>query len=115
MSDPNAEMKARLKAEAEAAIEELLAKRKAPAAASLADIEQVVRTASLKFEQALTAELLAEGAAEVPAWPDCPQCGQRLKHKGKRKRRVVTETGEVEIERPYYHCAACGQGFFPPG
>ena len=66
---------ARLKAEAEAAIEELLAKRKAPAAASLADIEQVVRSASLKFEQALTAELLAEGAAELPAWPDCPQCG----------------------------------------
>jgi NADH pyrophosphatase NudC (nudix superfamily) len=115
MPDPNAERKARLTAEAEAAIEELLTKRKAPAEASLADIEQVVRAASLKFEQALTAELLAESAAQLPAWPSCPQCGQKMKNKGKRKRRVVTETGEVEIERHYYHCPDCGHGFFPPG
>ena len=115
MPDRNAELKARLHAEAEAAIEQLLANRKAPAEASLADIEGVVRAASLQFEQALTAELLAESAAELPAWPDCPQCHQKLKNKGKRRRRVVTETGEVEIERHYYHCAACGQGFFPPG
>jgi NADH pyrophosphatase NudC (nudix superfamily) len=115
MPDQNAELKARLKAEAEAAIEQLLAKRKAPGEASLADIEQVVRAASQQWEQALTAELLAESAAELPAWPACPQCGQKMKNKGKRKRRVVTETGEVEIERHYYHCAACEQGFFPPG
>ncbi len=115
MPDKNAELKARLKAEAEAAIDQLLASRKAPAQASLADIEQVVRAASQHIEQALTAELLAESAAELPAWPTCPQCGQKMKNKGKRRRRVVTETGEVEIERHYYHCAACGQGFFPPG
>jgi len=115
MPDQNAELKARLKAEAEVAIEQLLAKRKAPGEASLADIEQVVRAASQQWEQALTAELLAESAAELPAWPTCPQCGQKMKNKGKRQRRVVTETGEVEIERHYYHCAACGQGFFPPG
>ena len=82
MSDPKAELKARLKVEADAAIEELLARRKAPAEASLADIEQVVRAASLKFEQALTAELVAESAAELPAWPaswtmpaHCPTSG----------------------------------------
>jgi NADH pyrophosphatase NudC (nudix superfamily) len=115
MSNPHAELKARLKAEADAAIEALLAQRKAPAEASLADIERVVRAASLKFEQALTTELVAESAAELPAWPNCPQCGQKMKNKGKRRRRVVTETGEVEIERHYYHCAGCGQGFFPPG
>jgi NADH pyrophosphatase NudC (nudix superfamily) len=115
MPEPHAELKARLKAEADVAIEELLAQRKTPAEASLADIERVVRAASLKFEQALTAELLAESAAELPAWPTCPQCGQKMKNKGKRRRRVVTETGEVEIERHYYYCAACRQGFFPPG
>jgi len=115
MSDRHAELKARLKAEADAAIEELLAKRKAPAEASLADIERVVRAASLKFEEALTTELLAESAAELPAWPTCPQCGQKMKNKGKRRRRVVTETGEVELERHYYYCAACGRGLFPPG
>lgn len=115
MPAANTELKARLKVEAEAAIEQLLASRKTPAEASLADIEQVVRAASQQFEQALTAELLAESAAALPAWPTCPQCSQKLKNKGKRRRRVVTETGEVEIERHYYHCAGCGQGFFPPG
>jgi len=115
MSDRYAELKARLKAEADAAIEELLAKRKAPAEASLADIERVVRAASLKFEEALTAELLSESASELPAWPTCPQCGQKMKNKGKRRRRVVTETGEVELERHYYYCAACVRGLFPPG
>jgi hypothetical protein len=115
MPDTHAELKARMQAEADAAIEALLAQRKTPAEASLADIEQVVRAASLKIEQALTAELLAESAAALPAWPTCPQCGGKLKNKGKRGRRVVTETGEVEIERHYYHCAACGIGVFPPG
>lgn len=115
MTDRHAALKARMQAEANAAIDELLARRKAPAEASLADIEQVVRAAGLKFEQALTAELLTESAAELPAWPICPHCGGKMKNKGKRRRRVVTETGEVELERHYYHCAACGQGVFPPG
>ncbi len=115
MSYQDAELKARLMAEAEAAIKTLLATRKAPAEASLADIEQVVRRAGQQIEQALTTELVTESAAQLPPWPACPQCGGKLKNKGKRRRRVVCETGEIELERSYYHCAACGQGIFPPG
>lgn len=115
MSDIKAEFKARLMAHAEAAIDTLLATRKAPAQASLADIEQVVRRAGQQIEQALTAELVAESAAQPPPWPACPQCGGKMKHKGKRRRRVVCQTGDIEVERSYYHCAACGQGIFPPG
>lgn len=115
MPNRDAELKARLMAKAEAAVERLLAERKAPAEASLADIEQVVLTTGQQWAQGLTAELLAESAAELPAWPTCPQCGQKMKAKGQRRRRVVTETGELELERAYYHCAACGQGIFPPG
>ena len=115
MSDPKAELKARLLAEAEAAIEEMLAEATAPADASLADIERSARTAGQRIEQAIAAELAGAGAAELPAWPNCPSCGQKLKNKGRRKRRIVTESGEVEVERTYYHCATCGQGIFPPG
>jgi hypothetical protein len=57
--------------------------------------------------------LAEESTAEVPAWPNCPDCGQKLKNKGQRRRRIVTEAGDVEVERTYYHCAACGQGFSP--
>jgi DNA repair exonuclease SbcCD ATPase subunit len=115
MPTPEAELKARLMADAAATIDQVLAARKAPAEASLAEIEQVARTAGQQLAQAVTVALVAESAAELPAWPECPTCGRKMKNKGQRRRRVVTETGEVELERTYYHCAACGQGLFPPG
>ena len=115
MPERDAELAARLEAAAKAAIAKVLAERKLPAEATLADIEQAALAAGAELEQAIAAELARESAAALPAWPDCPQCGQKLKSKGKRRRRIVTEAGEIEVERLYYHCAACGQGFFPPG
>jgi NADH pyrophosphatase NudC (nudix superfamily) len=115
MSETDAELRARLHAAADAAIGQVLAERKLPADASLADIERVARTAGQQIEQAIAAALAQESAAALPDWPNCPKCGQKMKNKGKRQRRIVTEAGEVDVERSYYHCAACGQGFFPPG
>ncbi len=115
MSNPETELEARLMAKAKAAIAKALAERKAPAQATLADIERVARGAGQQIEQAMATALAEESAAELPPWPKCPQCGQKMKNKGKRQRRIVTEAGEVEVARTYYHCAACGQGLFPPG
>jgi hypothetical protein len=36
-----------------------------------------------------------------------------MKHKGTRARRIVTESGELDVARVYYYCAACGLGRFP--
>lgn len=115
MPRPNAELKARLMAEAEAAIETLLAERVAPGAASLADIERVALNAGQQMEEAIATALAAESALELPPWPTCPKCGQKLKNKGKHKRRVVTAVGELEVERTYYYCPTCRAGLFPPG
>jgi DNA-directed RNA polymerase subunit RPC12/RpoP len=115
MSKTDAELEARLRGKAEAAIAKALAERKLPAEASLADIEQTAMRAGREIEQAIAQALAEECAAEVPAWPTCPACGQKLKNKGQRRRQIVTEAGEIEVERTYYHCAACGQGFSPPG
>lgn len=116
MSTSKAELKAQLLAQAEAAIDELLAQRKAPATASLADIEQVVRQAGETIQEAMTTALLQASGAELAAsWPTCPTCGKRLLAKGKRRRHVVTETGEAEISRDYYYCRYCRKGVFPPG
>ena len=115
MSNPDAALAARLEAAAKAAIAKVLAERKLPAEASLADIEQAALAAGAEIQQAIAAELAQESAATLPAWPDCPACGQKMKTKGKRRRRIVTEAGEIEVERVYYHCGACGQGLFPPG
>lgn len=115
MPEPEAKLKAFLVAAAEAAVVKALAERALPAQATLADIERVARSAGQQLEQAVATALAQESAAEVSAWPNCPHCGQKMKNKGQRRRRVVTETGEIEVERTYYHCAACGQGIFPPG
>jgi hypothetical protein len=116
MPPTKAELKARLLAQVEAAIDELLVQKKAPEIASLADIEQVALQAGQRLEEAITTELLeAGGQALTASWPTCPTCGKRLLAKGKRPRRVVTETGEAEITRDYYYCRYCRKGIFPPG
>ena len=115
MPDQKIAMKARLLAEAEAAIEQMLAEAVPPGQESLADIERSARTAGQRIEQAIAIGLAGAGAAALPAWPDCPSCGQRMKNKGRRKRRVVTESGEVEVTRSYYYCPTCRRGLFPPG
>lgn len=116
MPTSKATLRARLLAQAEAAIDELL-KQKPPAdTASLSEIEQVVLKAGQTLEQRFTAELTAESGQTQPrAWPTCPQCGRRLATKGKHPRRVATLTGEVELARDYYYCRHCRKGFFPPG
>jgi hypothetical protein len=108
-------LEARLRAKAERAIAKALTERALPAEASLADIERVALQAGREIEQAIAQALVEESAAELPAWPTCPKCGQKMKSKGKRRRRIATEAGEVEVERTYFHCAACGQGISPPG
>lgn len=110
------EVKARLMAKAEAVIEELLSSKPEASTISLAEIEQAVRVAGQEIEQALTDELLQESTRQVAEeWPRCAECGARMQAKGKRAKRVVTETGEVRLEREYYYCAGCRRGIFPPG
>lgn len=116
MSRSDDELKARLEAQARAVIAELLAQAKPADEISLTEIEQVVRQAGQAFQQALTAELVEASARQVErAVPVCPECGRPMKTKGKRRRRVVAETGEVQLARDYYYCADCRRGLFPPG
>jgi hypothetical protein len=64
----------------------------------------------------LVGKLLAElsGATEAVALdPVCPGCGGVVEHKGQKKRQVLHREGEVQVERDYYYCPACRQGFFP--
>lgn len=116
MTRSKEELKRELMVKAEAVIDELLAKRKDPREARLSDIEQAVLVAGQRLEQELTAELVKESAVQVEGeWPRCPECDGRMKAKGKRSKRLVTEKGEVKLEREYYYCAACRRGVFPPG
>ena len=44
----------------------------------------------------------------------CPECGVEMEGRGKHTRRLQGAGGsEVELEREYLECPACGAGFFP--
>ena len=107
------DLKARMMAEAEAAIDRLLAEGRRQDELVLSDIERLVRRAGDRIVEQLTAEIVRE---EEPNEEDriCPDCGRRMRYKGHKERSLVTETGELHLERAYYYCQSCRKGVFPP-
>lgn len=70
--------------------------------------ERVLRLAGRTLERALNADH-SDGSEPHRA---CA-CGGLARLAGRRPRTIVSVLSEIEIERAYYHCAACGQGFCP--
>jgi len=105
------ELKVRLLARAEAAIDELLKDERLHEKMTLSEIEQVVGQSEVDFRQAALEAVI--GLQQETAIT-CPLCGGKLEHKGKRRKQVVSLRGETEIERTYYQCQQCGHGYFPP-
>ena len=48
-----------------------------------------------------------------PPHTGCPQCRQRVPVHSWRVRQVQTSCGRLSLDRPWYHCSACQQGFSP--
>jgi NADH pyrophosphatase NudC (nudix superfamily) len=105
------ELKAKLLAQAEAAIERLLSDERLNEQMTLSDIEAVVGGSEADFRQR-TLEAIIAMQQDSPR--TCPACGEVLRNKGKRTKRVVTLRGETEVERNYYQCEHCRTGYFPP-
>ena len=115
MTSSEEEIKAQLMAEAEAAIDKLMAQRREQTTLTLTEIEDM----ALGFRQELgekATQALAESvqSERVPG-PSCPICGKEMHNKGRKRRHVVTRSGEIKLERTYYYCEHCKQGFFPSG
>ena len=108
------ELKAEMMAAAEEVNEKLLAGRKEKEELSLGDIERLVRQAGQDVMGELTGTL-AQAEAQGGESRECPECGRKMRYKGRKKRELVTETGEVSLERGYYYCPKCQKGVFPPG
>ena len=110
------ELRARLLAEAEKAINARLAEMPMVKEMNLSDIERwVLRTgqqvqARLLKELAQASQEAQSGEARV-----CEGCGSRMQRRGTRPRQVITEVGEMTLERGYYVCPGCGARLFPPG
>jgi uncharacterized protein with PIN domain len=106
------ELKAKLLARAEAAIEKMLQDKRLHEQMTLSEIEQVIGESEVDFRQAALEEMIML-QQETPT--TCPLCGGTLVNKGKRRRQVVSLRGEATIERTYYQCRECRRGYFPPG
>ena len=108
------DLKAQMMAEAEKAIDRLLAGVEEKEDLMLSDIERLVRTAGQRVMEQFTQELV-RAEAEVEGSNICPECGQKMRYKGQKGRNLATETGDVSLQRAYYYCPKCRKGVFPPG
>lgn len=63
----------------------------------------------------LTALLVKQTHADLieQEYTTCPHCGKALKARGKHPRTVETLIGSINLERPYFYCIDCQQGFHP--
>jgi len=111
-----AELKAYLMAQAEAMIDAVLARKPNTEDITLSDIEQLAIGGGRAFREAVLRSLAEDSSrSERREAVCCPECGRAMHYKGKRNKDVVTEAGELRVERDYYYCPACQHGLFPPG
>lgn len=110
------EMKRRLRAEADKAIERLIADKPAGQPMSLREVEGLaVRVGAALSVSAQTVLSEAVSQRYDEQGPVCPQCGTRMQRRGEHVRHLTTEAGSSPVRRTYYECAGCGSHFFPSG
>ena len=110
------ELKARLLAEAEKAIDEMLSEKPAAGRMSLEDIERLALKSGTQVEASVLQALgHDEVEAEQAVDQRCERCGSRMQRRGMHRRQVMTEAGATTLERAYYVCPGCGASLFPPG
>lgn len=113
MSSDEAELEAQLVTQARTAIAKLLEQKAGRRNLSLSEMENLVGELEVDLRQAVMQTLVEESQTQGSG--GCPECGGKLRQKGKRRKQVVTVRGEVVVERDYYVCSVCGAGYFPPG
>lgn len=101
--------------QAQHAIRKLLDELPEATAIRLSDMERATGTMGQALMQQTMQQLVESQQQASVADLACENCHERMSRRGKRKRRIVTVRGEVEIERTYYVCPQCGIGRFPPG
>ena len=116
MKPSREEKKARLMARLEKAADELLDWEEQNPKPTLTQLEDIVLLVRKEMGEEMAAEIIGrmEAKAVVPG-PRCPQCGKEMHYKGQREKDVESRAGGVSLERGYYTCPECEEGFFPPG
>lgn len=114
MPSEREELEKQLRAKAEEAIRKLLEKLPNKSELTMTDMENLVGEMGQDVMQGAI-QKIAQTEQVEPSEMICEACHVRMQKRGKRKKRVVTKRGEIELERQYYVCPQCGEGVFPPG
>jgi hypothetical protein len=92
---------------------EILLGRQAVEAVDFEALEVAVRQQVLQLAgQAVAQRLNADTRDEQGSRIRCG-CGQEARYAGRRAKQVESVLGPLRLERAYYHCSACGHGFYP--
>ena len=113
MPENSDDLEARLLEKARIAIRKMLVQKGERHDLTLTEMEDMVGELEMGLRQSIMQELTDDNQPSSSG--NCPECGEKLRNKGKRKRKVVTVRGEIEMTRDYYVCSDCGMGYFPPG
>ena len=92
--------------------------RKAHPKATFVEIEAELEARIKGLREQVLGEIIGMSAAAQGEGQGirCPECGAEMERRGQRKRQLQGMGGsEVELEREYLECPACGAGFFPLG
>lgn len=83
---------------------------------TLMDLEEQAMRLRQRLVGEMLSKLVAEREAVQPAeGVECPKCQAPMQDKGRRQRTVRGPEGAVEVDRAYYYCPSCKEGFFPSG
>src|SRR5215212_5672953 len=101
-------------------IEEMLARyrqileRRLPLGPQKLDqIEQAVEEISQELERELEQRILDEQKCPPENRACCPRCDASARFRGWEARFLLTRHGERRLNRRYYYCGACREGFAP--
>lgn len=109
-------LKAEFLVEAEALFDQLMEWGEQTAQPNLTQIEGIVLQLRQQLGEQMAQALLARQENRQPAEKIyCPHCQGELEPKGQKGNRVESQVGSLQIERSYYYCPRCRQGFFPSG
>jgi hypothetical protein len=110
---PKGGLKSTLTAEVLAELSGFLGER-ALADLGLETMETLVRHKAIKVAASfLEHRLNADASDYADAALPCRGCGAPARYVDRRAKSLITCLGDLTVERAYYHCAACGQGWCP--
>jgi uncharacterized protein with PIN domain len=116
MPATRAELRAKLLAEAERSIDELLDWTDQTPRPNLTQIENaVLKLRKHLGEQAAQVVIETQETYHPVPGPLCPTCQREMHYKGQKAETVESRVGQLQVSRGYYYCETCHQSLFPPG